>query len=158
MRIGQGYDIHRLAPGRKLCLGGVIIPNDRGEEGHSDGDVLIHAVIDALLGALALGDIGSHFPPGSPEYRDIDSRILLKKTMELIESRNARIINLDTTVILENPRLAPHVKSICESLSALCGLDINAVSVKAKTKEGRDATGRGEAVEACAVVLIEEGG
>jgi 2-C-methyl-D-erythritol 2,4-cyclodiphosphate synthase len=157
MRIGCGYDIHRLVEGRKLVLGGVAIPFDKGEDGHSDGDVLIHAIIDALLGSLALGDIGGHFPPSDPKYKNLDSRILLRETMALVKSKGARLLNLDTTVILEKPKLAPHIADIRRSIADACGVDAQAVSVKAKTKEGQDATGRGEAVEAYVVVLVEEG-
>lgn len=153
MRIGQGYDLHRLIEGRKMYLGGVEIPSEKGEDAHSDGDVLIHAIIDALLGAFALGDIGTYFPPSDPAYKDADSRNLLKRTMEIT---GARIINLDSTVILEKTKLRRHIESIRESLSDLLGVDISRVSVKAKTNEGCDAAGRDEAVEAHAVVLIED--
>jgi 2-C-methyl-D-erythritol 2,4-cyclodiphosphate synthase len=157
MRIGTGYDIHRLVPGRKLVLGGVPVPFDRGEDGHSDGDVLLHALIDALLGSLALGDIGGHFPSSDPKYKDMDSRILLRETMALVKRDGARLINIDATVILEKPKLAPHLTAIRQSIADGCGIDIGSVSVKAKTKEGQDATGRGEAVEAQVVVLVERG-
>lgn len=153
MRIGQGYDLHRLVEGRKMYLGGVEIPSGKGEDAHSDGDVLIHAIIDAIFGAYAMGDIGSHFPPSDPAYKDIDSKELLKKAIQIT---GAKIINLDSTVILEKTKLRRHIESIRESLSDLLGVDISRVSVKAKTNEGCDAAGRDEAVEAHAVVLIED--
>lgn len=153
MRIGQGYDLHRLVEGRKMYLGGVEIPSGKGEDAHSDGDVLIHAIIDAIFGAYAMGDIGSHFPPSDPTYKDIDSKELLKKAIQIT---GAKIINLDSTVILEKTKLRRHIESIRESLSDLLGVDISRVSVKAKTNEGCDAAGRDEAVEAHAVVLIED--
>jgi 2-C-methyl-D-erythritol 2,4-cyclodiphosphate synthase len=155
VRVGFGYDIHRLVPGRKLILGGVVIPAAAGEDGHSDGDTLIHAVIDALLGALCLGDIGTFFPSTDPLYKDIESSVLLKKTLRLIKEKQAAIINLDCTVILENPKLHPHRKKIQESLAALLEVEPGQVSIKAKTKEGMDASGRGEAVEAQAAVLMD---
>ncbi len=156
MRIGSGYDLHRLGPDRALMLGGVEIPSSVGELGHSDGDVLIHAVIDALLGAAALGDIGTHFPPSDPAYAGIDSRTLLARTMELIGTAGFRPINLDATVILELPKLKPYIRAIREQLAADIGLSVDCVSVKAKTNEGVDAVGRGEAIAVHAAVLIEE--
>jgi 2-C-methyl-D-erythritol 2,4-cyclodiphosphate synthase len=156
VRVGFGYDIHRLVPGKKLVLGGVVIPADRGEDGHSDGDTLIHAVIDALLGALALGDIGTFFPSTDPLYKDIDSRILLKETLRLVSEKKTVIVNLDCTVILEQPKISPYRRQIQESLANLLGLEQALVSVKAKTKEGLDSTGSGEAIEAHVVVLLDD--
>lgn len=155
MRIGLGYDIHRLVTGRKLLLGGIEIPSDLGEEGHSDGDVLIHAVIDALLGAVARGDIGTHFPPENPEFRDISSRVLLKRVLGRLKDRGFRVGNLDSTVVLQSPRLSSHIPSIRKTLAGDLGLATENVSVKAKTKEGIGEVGGGRAVEAYAVVLIE---
>lgn len=152
MRIGFGYDNHRLIANRPLMVGGIEIPSPLGEDAHSDGDVLIHAIIDALLGAMAMGDIGSHFPPSDERYRNIDSKILLAETMN--ETR-ADIINLDATVILEKIKLRKHIEDIRKNLAKLLNLDISRISVKAKTHEGVDATGRNEAVEAYAVVLLE---
>ncbi len=152
MRIGFGYDNHRLIANRPLMVGGIEIPSLLGEDAHSDGDVLIHAIIDALLGAMAMGDIGSHFPPSDERYRNIDSKILLAETMN--ETR-ADIINLDATVILEKIKLRKHIEDIRKNLAKLLNLDISRISVKAKTHEGVDATGRNEAVEAYAVVLLE---
>lgn len=153
MRIGQGFDLHRMVSGRKLLLGGVEIPSDKGEDGHSDGDVLLHAVIDALLGAEALGDIGQHFPPSDMAYKDADSRLLLKETLKLTK---LHLVNLDATVILQAPKLAPHIMAIRESLASLLGVDISAVSVKAKTAEHiLGELGRGDAVIAEVSVLVE---
>ena len=152
MRIGQGYDIHRLIEGRRLMLGGVEIPFEKGEEAHSDGDVLIHAIIDSLLGALSKGDIGSHFPPSDERYRNADSRMLLYQVMK---ETGARIINLDTTIIIERPKLREHIDKIISSLSCILDIEPERISVKAKTKEKCDATGAGEAVEAYAIVLLD---
>jgi 2-C-methyl-D-erythritol 2,4-cyclodiphosphate synthase len=155
MRIGFGYDIHKLVPGRDLMIGGVVVPHNLGEEGHSDGDVLIHALIDALLGALSLGDIGTHFPPGDLQYKNISSRILLQKTKELVMDKGRTIINCDCTVVLERPKLAPHIVQIKKLIAEDLCINESDVSVKAKTKEGLDATGSGFAIEAYAVVLLK---
>jgi 2-C-methyl-D-erythritol 2,4-cyclodiphosphate synthase len=155
IRTGFGYDIHKLVRGRDLLLGGIIIPSPAGESGYSDGDVLIHALIDALLGASALGDIGTHFPSGDPEFKDISSITLLSRTMDLVTARGFRIVNLDATVILETPRLAAHIGGIRDSLSNALSIPVDAVSVKAKTKEGLDATGESRSVESYCVVLLE---
>jgi 2-C-methyl-D-erythritol 2,4-cyclodiphosphate synthase len=151
----MGYDIHRLIPGRRLLLGGVDIPSDVGEDAHSDGDVLLHAVIDALLGAAVRGDIGTLFPPEDPRYAGISSRILLERVRRLLEGDHLAPAHLDCTVILQAPRLRPHVDRIRETLAADLGMPAGSVSVKAKTKEGLDAVGHGVAVEAYAVVLLE---
>lgn len=151
MRIGFGYDNHRLKEGRKLMLGGIEIPSPAGEDAHSDGDVLIHAIIDALLGATANGDIGRHFPPNDDKYKNISSTLLLKETMKITK---AEIINLDTTIILEKVRLKDHIEAIRESLSLLLNVELSRISVKAKSHEKMDATGRGEAIEAYAVALL----
>lgn len=153
MRIGFGYDSHRLVEGRKLILGGVNIPFESGLLGHSDADVLTHAVIDAILGAAAKGDIGRLFPDTDPAYKDINSMELLDTTLKLC---SVKIINLDCTVIAQRPRLAPFIEDIRESLAKALGIDISRVCVKAKTDEGLDAVGRGEAMKAMAVVLLEE--
>jgi len=154
MRIGFGYDIHRLTENRPLILGGVTVPFDKGEDGHSDGDVLIHAVIDALLGALADGDIGTHYPPSDPQWKGISSRILLKETAERVAAAGYRIGNLDCTVILELPRLGPYKEAIRRTLSEDLGIPVSDISVKAKTKEKQDAAGQGLAVESQAAVLL----
>ncbi|MBN2352311.1 MAG: 2-C-methyl-D-erythritol 2,4-cyclodiphosphate synthase [Spirochaetales bacterium] len=156
MRIGFGYDIHRLVPGRKLMLGGFQVPSEYGEDGHSDGDTLIHALVDALLGGLALGDIGSFFPPSDPLYKNINSAILLKETVRFVKEKRARVANVDSTIILEQPKIGPFREKIRESLAALLEIEPSRVSIKAKTKEGADTTGRGEAVEAYVVVLLED--
>ena len=158
LRIGQGYDCHRLAAGRRLVLGGVEIvggADGRGLLGHSDADVLLHAVIDAVLGSVAAGDIGSHFPEGDPQWRDADSRNLLRRTLALPELRGWRLVNLDCTIVAEAPRLAPAIPAIRASLAALFGCGVDAISVKAKTNEGLDAVGERQAIQATAVLLAE---
>jgi 2-C-methyl-D-erythritol 2,4-cyclodiphosphate synthase len=156
MRVGMGYDLHRLVPGRRLLLGGVDIPSDLGEEGHSDGDVLIHAVIDSLLGPAGLGDIGSNFPPGDERYRDISSRILLKKAWSLVTLKGWTIQNVDCVVVLERPKILPHVDAIRALLAGDLRLPIERVTVKGKTAEGLDALGQCKAVAAYAVALLQE--
>jgi 2-C-methyl-D-erythritol 2,4-cyclodiphosphate synthase len=154
LRVGQGYDIHRLVEKRALVLGGVRIESERGCDAHSDGDVLIHAVIDALLGAASLGDIGAHFPPSDERWKNADSGDLLKIVMTLMEGHGWRPINIDSTVILERPRLRPQIDEIRISLARLTGLQPECISVKGKTKEKQDAVGEGRAVEAQAITLI----
>ena len=156
MRIGSGWDLHRLEPGRKMILGGVEIPSDRGCIAHSDGDVLVHALIDAVLGAAALGDIGTHFPDTDPEYRGADSMLLLSRVSALLKKAGYEIVNIDTNVILEQPRLRPYIEHIRENLASLLELELAQVSVKAKTAEKIGAAGRGEAIEAHAAVLLKE--
>ncbi len=153
-RIGSGWDLHRLSPGRRLMLGGLEIPSQAGEVAHSDGDVLLHAIIDAFLGAAALGDIGSHFPPTDPRWKDADSKDLARSAAALVAGAGWEGVNLDCTVILEKPRLGPHRDAIRASIARIFGMDLAAVSVKAKTKEGVDATGEGRAIEAYATVLM----
>ena len=157
LRIGQGYDIHRLATGRRLLLGGVEIaaPDNIGLLGHSDGDVLVHAVTDAVLGALALGDIGQWFPDTDAEFAGADSRELLRRVLADPRLEGWRLVNLDSTVIAQRPRLAPMIPAIRESIAALFGVPVERISVKAKTNEGLDAIGNGEAIAAQAVVLLE---
>ena len=155
MRIGFGYDIHRLKSGRGLYLGGVLIPSAKGELGHSDGDVLVHALIDALLGAAALGDIGTHFPSEDAQYKDISSLILLRKTVDMLGAQSYKILNIDCTVVLEKPKLLPHVPRIKETLARELGLAPTLVSIKSKTKEGLDSVGKERAIEAYAVVLVQ---
>jgi 2-C-methyl-D-erythritol 2,4-cyclodiphosphate synthase len=156
MRIGFGYDSHRLVPGRALILGGVHIPSTLGPEAHSDGDALIHALIDALLGACALGDIGQLFPPSDEQFKDISSRILLQRTLGVLSEGGFRPRNLDATVVLESPRLGPYVEQMRTTLGMDLEISAAAISVKAKTREGLGPTGRGLAVEAYAVALVEE--
>ena len=154
MRIGFGYDLHKLTQGRKLMIGGVHIPCDFGEEAHSDGDVLIHAIIDALFGAVAEGDIGSHFPPSDQKWKDINSLILLKETFSIIKKKGFSIINLDCTIILEKPKLLPYMKEIRQSIADNLEISINQISVKGKTKEKVDAVGEGRAIESYASLLL----
>ncbi len=156
MRIGSGWDIHRLVKGRPLVIGGTVVPFPKGEEAHSDGDVLIHAVIDSLFGALALGDIGTHFPPSDPAYKDCASTVLLEKAMEKIHAAGFFIGNLDVTVILEKPKLAQHIPGMVRQLSSLMDTLPENISIKAKTGETLGPVGQGEAIEAYAVVLLEE--
>jgi 2-C-methyl-D-erythritol 2,4-cyclodiphosphate synthase len=154
MRIGIGYDIHRLVEGRKLILGGVDIPFEKGLLGHSDSDVLTHAICDALLGAAALGDIGSHFPDTDPRFKGASSLDMLAHVVELLEQASYRIANIDSTIIAEKPKLAPHIASIRQQLATVLRVDVRQVSVKAKTNETLDSVGRGEAIAAQAVTLI----
>ncbi len=154
IRVGQGWDSHRLVYGRDLMLGGVKIDFDKGEEAHSDGDVLIHAIIDALLGAAGLGDIGFHFPPSDMQWKNADSRRLLQAVRELLRQSGWGIINIDCTVILEKPRLSGYRETIRESLAACLGIEKERLSFKAKSAEALGEIGRGEALEALAVCLI----
>ncbi len=156
MRIGQGYDAHRFAPGTRLVLGGVEIPHDQGLEAHSDGDVLIHALCDALLGAAALGDIGRHFPDTSAEFAGIDSRLLLRRVMRRLGEQGLRVVNADLTVIAQKPKLAPHIPDMQSRLADDLGVLVNRVNVKATTTEKMGFTGRGEGIAAMAVVLLED--
>jgi 2-C-methyl-D-erythritol 2,4-cyclodiphosphate synthase len=155
MRIGLGYDIHRLVDGRPFVLGGVTVPHDKGPLGHSDGDALLHAVADALLGAAGLGDIGSHFPDTDPAFKDADSTTLLRETVRLVRDRGYRIVNIDTNVLAQAPKLSPYREAMCATIAEACGIDATQVSVKMRTGEGLDAVGRGEAVAAQAIVLLE---
>ncbi len=153
-RIGHGYDAHRLVPGRELWLGGILIPYELGLDGHSDADVLIHAICDALLGALALGDIGKHFPESNAAYKDIDSKILMKKVKGMLDERGWEILNIDSTLLLEAPKLAPYIRDIRKTLAGLLQIDLSDISVKATTTEGLGFEGRGEGISAHALVLI----
>lgn len=153
-RTGIGYDLHRLVPGRKLILGGIEIPFEKGPYGHSDGDVILHALTDALLGAAALGDIGEHFPPSDGRWKDAESAQFLRHARKLIEGAGYRIVNVDVVVVLERPKLLLHREEIRSKLCAMLGLSREAVSVKAKTSEGVGPVGRGEAVEAYATAML----
>lgn len=155
MRIGHGYDVHRLAEGRKLFLGGVDIPYEYGLLGHSDADVLLHAVCDALLGAAALGDIGKHFPDSDERYKGISSLLLLENTVRLLAVNGWRVENIDATVIAQAPKLAPHIDRMRENIAASLGISVGAVSVKATTEEGLGFTGQGLGIAAHCVCLIE---
>ena len=154
MRIGHGYDVHRLVEGRALIIGGVTIPYERGLLGHSDADVLLHAVSDAMLGAMALGDIGAIFPDNDPTTEGIDSSVILAEVVRLVAARGFRAMNLDCTVVAQAPKLMPRIGAMRENISALLGVPINAVSVKATTEEGLGFTGTGEGIAAHAVVLL----
>ena len=156
MRIGFGYDSHRFEPGRRLVLGGVEFPGETGLRGHSDADVLVHAIIDALLGAAALGDIGSHFPDTDPQWRDADSAKLLEAVVVEILGAGYRIGNIDATVICERPRLRPKIDAIRHSLSEMLSIPVGRISVKGKTNERMDDVGAGVGIEVHAVALIEE--
>jgi 2-C-methyl-D-erythritol 2,4-cyclodiphosphate synthase len=154
MRVGQGYDVHQLAEGRKLIIGGVEIPCDKGLLGHSDADVLLHAICDALLGAAALGDIGRHFSDADAEFKDIDSRILLRETLHLVRERGFRVGNVDATIIAQAPKMAPHIFKMVDNIAADLRVEKSAVNVKATTTEMLGFAGRGEGIAAQAVVLL----
>lgn len=156
IRVGQGYDVHRYAEGRRLVLGGVTVPFEKGLSGHSDADVLIHAVIDAILGAAAAGDIGALFPDSDDKYRDIDSRILLREAAKVVKDKGYAVVNVDATVICQRPKLAPFIAKMRENIAEDLGLAADAVSVKVTTEEGLGFTGREEGVAATAVALIEK--
>ena len=156
LRIGQGYDLHRLSENRDLILGGVKIPYKLGLLGHSDADVLTHAIMDALLGALSLGDIGVHFPPSDEQYKNISSIKLLHHVKKLLEQNNARIVNIDTIIMAQNPKLSSYIITIRSSLAEELNLDLESVSVKATTTEKCDDVGKGLAIAASAIVLIEK--
>ena len=155
MRIGQGFDVHALVAGRRLVIGGVVIPFDKGLEGHSDADVLIHAVCDALLGAAALGDIGLHFPDTDPKYRNVDSRALLREVGRKVRRAGFSVVNLDATLIAQAPKMAPHTAAMVANLAADLEIDLGQVNVKAKTAERLGAIGRGEGIAAEAIALLE---
>ena len=156
MRIGHGYDVHKLVENRKLILGGVEIPYEKGLLGHSDADVLLHAVMDALLGAAALGDIGKHFPDTDDAYKGIDSMLLLEKVQAAIDEKGYRLGNLDVTVIAQRPKLRPYIETMRENIARVLCTDIDNVNVKATTEEKLGFTGRGEGISAHAVCLIEK--
>ena len=155
MRIGHGYDVHRLVPGRKLILGGVEIPHALGLPGHSDADVVTHALMDALLGAAALGDIGQHFPDKDPSYAGISSLVLLGKVMDLLHQAGWRVENADMTILAQQPKLMPHIPRMRQNLSRAMGVPVSAISVKATTEEGLGFTGREQGIAAHSVVLLE---
>jgi 2-C-methyl-D-erythritol 2,4-cyclodiphosphate synthase len=155
LRVGIGYDIHRLVAGRPLILGGVRFESARGLDGHSDADVLAHAIGDALLGAASLGDLGQHFPPDDPRWKDASSLDLLRHIRGLLETRQTRVVNVDATLVAEAPRVLPMRERMCSSLAGALGLETSAVSVKATTNEGLGAVGRDEGIAAWAVVLVE---
>ena len=155
MRIGQGFDVHALVKGRKLIVGGVTIPFEKGLDGHSDADVLIHAVCDALLGAAALGDIGRHFPDTDPKYKNADSRALLREVAGKLKQAGFSVANVDATLIAQAPRMAPHIPAMVANIAADLGIGSGQVNVKAKTAERLGAIGRGEGITAEAIALLE---
>jgi len=154
MRVGQGFDVHQLVEGRKLIIGGVEIPYDKGLLGHSDADVLLHAICDALLGAAALGDIGRHFADTDAKFKNIDSRILLRETVRMVNAAGFRIGNVDATIIAQAPKMAPHISRMVEHIAADLGVAMNAVNVKATTTEKLGYTGRSEGIAAQAIALL----
>lgn len=156
MRVGIGYDVHKLVEGRKLWLGGIEIPHTLGLLGHSDADVLIHAICDALLGAAALGDIGKHFPDKDPQYKGIDSKILLRKCGELLASKGYSIVNIDSIIVAQQPKVGPHIEKMRQTLADCLGLDVDQISVKATTTEWLGFEGREEGISAKAVALIDK--
>ena len=155
MRVGFGYDIHPLAPGRKLILGGIEIPHTKGLDGHSDADVLTHAVCDALLGAMGEGDLGVHFPASDPRYKDVSSLKLLGAVMSLVTRKGCRVVNVDAVINAEAPRLGPHLSAMKDTLAKAMGVETARINLKVKSGEGQGAIGRGEAMTAQAVCLIE---
>lgn len=154
IRVGQGYDVHQLVEGRDLILGGVNIPFEKGLLGHSDADALLHAITDALLGAAGLGDIGSHFPDTAAEFKDVDSRVLLREAYQSVQELGWKVVNVDTTVIAQKPKLAPHIPAMRANIAADLGLPENCVNIKGKTNEKLGYLGRMEAIEAQAAVLL----
>ena len=156
MRIGHGYDVHKLVGGRRCVIGGVDIPSNVGLLGHSDADVLLHAVCDALLGAAALGDIGKHFPPSDDTFKDADSRVLLKEVLKLIKNAGYTVGNIDATIIAQKPKMAPYIDEMRKNIANDLGVDISFVSVKATTEEGLGFTGEGLGISAPAVCIINE--
>ena len=156
IRIGQGYDVHQLVEGRDLILGGVNIPFEKGLLGHSDADALLHAITDALLGAAGLGDIGSHFPDTAAEFKDTDSRVLLREAYQSVRALGWRVVNVDTTIIAQKPKLAPHIPAMRANIAADLGIQTTCVNIKGKTNETLGYSGRMEAIEAQAAVLLEK--
>lgn len=156
IRIGNGYDVHILTEGRKLVLGGIEVPHTKGVLGHSDGDVLVHAVMDAMLGALALGDIGQHFPDTDMKYENIDSTILLKRVKELVAERGYRVINLDSIIVLQKPKIKPYIEAMRKRIAEVLEIDVEQVSVKATTEEKLGFTGDESGVKSYCVVLLEK--
>jgi 2-C-methyl-D-erythritol 2,4-cyclodiphosphate synthase len=154
LRIGEGWDVHALVPGRRLVIGGVTIPFDRGLLGHSDADVLLHAITDALLGAAGLGDIGRHFPDTDPQFRGADSAVLLQEAARRVAAAGWAVANVDSTVVAQAPKLAPHIEAMRERIAAVLGLQATQVNVKAKTAEKLGPVGQGQSIEARAVVLL----
>lgn len=157
-RIGYGYDVHQLAEGEDLVIGGLVVPHIKGSVGHSDADVLLHVMCDALLGALALGDIGTHFPDNDPAYKGIDSKILLKRTWDLVQAKGWTLSNMDTTVCLQQPKLKPHIPAMRSCVADILGVDVGRIGIKATTTEKLGFVGTEEGISAHAVVLLEKAG
>jgi 2-C-methyl-D-erythritol 2,4-cyclodiphosphate synthase len=155
-RIGQGYDVHRLAQGETLWLGGILVPHSKGTLAHSDGDVLIHAICDAMLGALKLGDIGTHFPDNSAEFKNIDSKILLKRSYDLVKEKGYEIVNIDSTISTQRPKLKPYIPEMEKTMAGILGVSFEQVSVKATTTEKLGFEGREEGISVNAVVLLKK--
>ena len=155
-RVGIGYDVHRLGPGRSLVLGGVHVPFDLGLVGHSDGDVLVHAIMDALLGAAGLKDIGHYFPNSDPRYKDISSLLLLERVRKLIEEKGWEIMNVDSSIVAESPKLSPFIDKMKENIGKTLGIDIDSIGIKITTNEGLGFVGRGEGIMAWGVVMVEK--
>ncbi|MDX9909310.1 MAG: 2-C-methyl-D-erythritol 2,4-cyclodiphosphate synthase [Mariniphaga sp.] len=155
-RIGQGYDVHRMEEGETLWLGGIVIPHNKGTVAYSDGDVLLHAVCDALLGAVSLGDIGTHFPDTSPEFKDVDSKILLKETYSLVKNSGFEIVNIDSTISAQLPKLNPHIPEMKTVIAGILEVDTEKISIKATTTEKLGFEGREEGISALAVVLLKK--
>lgn len=156
-RVGIGYDIHKLVDGRKLILGGVEIPFEKGLLGHSDADALLHAITDAILGACALGDIGKHFPDTDPNYKNADSKLLLKKVCEIVGTLGFKVVNVDSNIIAEKPKMAPYISEMTRTIAKILGVEENCVSVKARSNEGQDSIGRQDAISTQAIVMIKIG-
>jgi 2-C-methyl-D-erythritol 2,4-cyclodiphosphate synthase len=156
LRIGQGYDVHRFQQGSKIILGGVSIDYERGLEAHSDGDVVLHALCDALLGAAALGDIGKHFPDTDPNFKGADSRVLLRHVYDIVQTQGYGVVNIDITIIAQAPKMAPHIQAMCKNIAADLAIDIGCVNVKATTTERLGFEGRKEGIAVQAITLIEK--
>ncbi len=156
MRIGHGYDVHILTENRKLIIGGVEIKHEKGLLGHSDADVLLHAISDALLGAMALGDIGTHFPDTDEKYKGADSLVLLKRVVELVKTKGYAVVNIDSTVIAQRPKMKPHIMKMRENIATVCGVSVEDINVKATTEEKLGFTGREEGISAHAVCLLDK--
>lgn len=156
MRVGMGYDVHKLVEGRKLILGGVEIPYEKGLLGHSDADVLVHAIMDALLGAAAEGDIGKHFPDNDDQYEGISSLVLLEKVGEILKKDKYRISNIDATIIAQRPKMLPHIKEMRDNISNTLGINVSRINIKATTEEGMGFTGEGLGISSQAICLLEE--
>lgn len=155
LRIGYGYDVHQLAEGEDLVIGGLVIPHEKGSVGHSDADVLLHVICDAMLGALALGDIGTHFPDTDPKLKGIDSKILLRQTWELIQAKGYALVNMDTTVCLQRPKLKPHIQGMRQCIAQILDVDVDLIGIKATTTEKLGFVGTEQGISAHAVVLLQ---